>query len=594
MTQYHMPVRVTQPEIIRRRRVSFEDTEAAQTPIEKAWSALRELQAIEEAMKGADVNIARAEAELQKTEEARRLAAASHEEVKAGYWPAANAHKEAAQHTAHEWLRAEEERIDHNTRVEELHEEVLRAPDLDEFRLGVVGPRQEPCRRPLYRRRKRRKPTRAAPEEDWRDFAATLGPQPEPPQSPVSIAPPTWRPLRLDEVAAAEQTSVREVTCPPEALSAPTVAAVSDVTTMQSIVESLPAFQLELNEACEDLLASRTWNSTQALTYSGLIQRLEMITEAGLPPVRVLSAAKLESLGRIPRSDEGHQEEAIAAVRRCGPDVYDHPKAVLLFYSHCWLRPDWCEESRIEVERGSADREAAEAEGARFGDPDNAQRSKARALAQYARWFKRELGKSNDGAFGSRLADLSTAADLEIFFWIDFACAEQDAPGPDMAALPASVAVCSMIVASWSSVYTSRAWCRAELLLAYAFAPNGDKVLALPEGFVDQEQPRVVVEKMEIADPADGEITCPRDMAMIVELRGVAARSSTFSCWRACVNNSTESAFMCLVWNVFCCCQWCGFLALGNTRTVKPGDSEVDLLTPLPERLSREEPPASP
>mgnify|MGYP002632138672 CR=1 FL=1 len=342
------------------------------------------------------------------------------------------------------------------------------------------------------------------------------------------------------------------------------------------------ADQLELSTVCEDLLGSSTWNRAQMFTHSGLIQRLKMMMQAGLPSMRVLSAAKLESLGRIPRSDEGHQEDALAAVQRCGPDVDNNPKAVLLFFSHCWSRPNWCEERRIEAEWGSADREAAEAEGARFGDPDDAGRSKAKALAQYARWLKRELGKNSDGALGDRLADLSMADDLEIFFWIDFTCADQDALGPDQATLPAYIAVCSAIVASFSSTYASRAWCRVELLMAYALATTGDKVLELPVGFVDKEQSWTILqENIVVDDPADGMLTRPNDIAMIAELRGVAERSSTFSCWRACVKRSTESMFMCFVWNVCCCGQWCGFLALGDSRAVKPGAIEVKLLTPL-------------
>ena len=48
----------------------------------------------------------------------------------------------------------------------------------------------------------------------------------------------------------------------------------------------------------------------------------------------MLSNRKLKELGRIPRSHEGHQEDALAAVERCGADDASHPKTVILFYSH--------------------------------------------------------------------------------------------------------------------------------------------------------------------------------------------------------------------------------------------------------------------
>ena len=86
---------------------------------------------------------------------------------------------------------------------------------------------------------------------------------------------------------------------------------------------------------------------------------------------------------------------------------------MLLFYSHRWCRPNWCEALRLEAAWGSAERTAAQAEGGRFGDPDDAARSKARALAQYARWFKREVPKSLSGAFGTHLAEITQDADLE-------------------------------------------------------------------------------------------------------------------------------------------------------------------------------------
>ena len=164
----------------------------------------------------------------------------------------------------------------------------------------------------------------------------------------------------------------------------------------------------------------------------------------------------LKRLGRIPRSHEGHQEDAIAAVRRCGADGFNKPKAVLLFYSHRWKRPNWSEELGKDLPWASTERQQAMREGKRFGDPDDAARSKAKALIAYGDWFKRF--KLN-GSHGD-LVDISGDADLEIFWWIDWACTDQDNPGPDMAALPAYAAVCAGMVAAWSDEYAGRAWVR--------------------------------------------------------------------------------------------------------------------------------------
>ena len=42
----------------------------------------------------------------------------------------------------------------------------------------------------------------------------------------------------------------------------------------------------------------------------------------------------------------------------------------------------------------------------------------------------------------------------------DWACTDQDNPGPDMAALPAYAAACAGIVVAWSDEYAGRAWVR--------------------------------------------------------------------------------------------------------------------------------------
>mgnify|MGYP004082595817 CR=1 FL=1 len=97
-------------------------------------------------------------------------------------------------------------------------------------------------------------------------------------------------------------------------------------------------------------------------------------------------------------------------------------------------------------------------EGHTFGDPDDAEHSKARALIEYAAWFKRKA-LAPAGQRDGTMRDISFE-NIEIFWWIDWACTDQDNPGPDMAALPAYAAVCAGMVAAWSDEYAGRAWVR--------------------------------------------------------------------------------------------------------------------------------------
>ena len=84
----------------------------------------------------------------------------------------------------------------------------------------------------------------------------------------------------------------------------------------RSAEQAIDDAQAKLGERCERLLASSAWNKAHTHTQKGLLKRLQMIPDAGLSPMRVVAHSRLKELGRIPRSHEGHQEDAIAAVRR--------------------------------------------------------------------------------------------------------------------------------------------------------------------------------------------------------------------------------------------------------------------------------------
>ena len=127
---------------------------------------------------------------------------------------------------------------------------------------------------------------------------------------------------------------------------------------------ALDEAQLKLGNACEELLASKAWQRSHPETYSGLKLRLQLLQEAGLPRMRVVPNTKLEELGRIPRSNEGHQVDALEAVKKLGKvPVEGKPHAVILFYSHRWARPNWCEALGKDLPWGSEERNAAMARG---------------------------------------------------------------------------------------------------------------------------------------------------------------------------------------------------------------------------------------
>jgi len=357
-------------------------------------------------------------------------------------------------------------------------------------------------------------------------------------------------------------------------------------------MDAIDEMQRKQGMACENLLADSAWNRAQTITKAGLMQRLTMIPAAGLPRMRVLSQSTLKRLGRIPRSHESYQEDAYQAVRRCGDGEFNRPKAVILFYTHRWKRPNWCEELQKELPWESDERQQAMKEGKIFGDPDDASHSKARSLIAYGDWFKqRQVWLGREGVHG-HTGMVTRDRGLEIFWWVDWACTDQNALGPDMAALPAYAAACAGAVAAWSPDYASRAWCQVELLMAYAFMQTGSVVFVVPEGFAGAKPQGtrgdkwVKEEEVVLADPAKGNLTNDNDRPVIQSLTGVAKRSTAYSCWRVFVKHSTQSVDHFCFWNVCCCCGWCGIKACDDSRKVHPGDSIVRKLLPVGETLA--------
>ena len=105
--------------------------------------------------------------------------------------------------------------------------------------------------------------------------------------------------------------------------------------------EALDEAQLALGTKCERLLSSAAWHKAHTSTQKGLLLRLQMLKDAGLPAMRLVPNSTLKTLGRIPRSHEGHQIDAIEAVTKCGADGtgFNMPLAILLLCAAAHSHP---------------------------------------------------------------------------------------------------------------------------------------------------------------------------------------------------------------------------------------------------------------
>jgi len=212
-------------------------------------------------------------------------------------------------------------------------------------------------------------------------------------------------------------------------------------------------------ELCEKLLASKEWQSVHTASYNGLVRRLELMAQIGLPKMRVISADTIEKLGRIPRSNEKYAEDALEVVLKNGKDLFNSPNTVIVFFSHRWLRPNWCKELLRDLAWGSPERSDADIRGFTVGDVDDEHNSKAKSLIEWSKWMKYFRNKM-EGTFDG------LTLEMKVYFWIDWPCVDQLNPGPDMAALPAYVSISHLIAAAWTDEYAGRAWCQVKYKLS--------------------------------------------------------------------------------------------------------------------------------
>ena len=155
--------------------------------------------------------------------------------------------------------------------------------------------------------------------------------------------------------------------------------------------------------------------------YADVVRKLELIEKVGAPAMRVLSSKALASYGAIPPFSANLTVDAKEALQDRG---------VVMFVSHRWLR-------------------------SASGEPDDDARTKFKALVAFAHYYEhfycRQAGARN------------------IYFWIDYACIDQDNMLPGVQSLPLYVAASNDLLVYETKDYADRAWCCAEMVLAYCF-----------------------------------------------------------------------------------------------------------------------------
>jgi len=209
-------------------------------------------------------------------------------------------------------------------------------------------------------------------------------------------------------------------------MSATTPEKLTNITNITTNIDNDSWYTSGLNagERCEKLLSSNEWQRCSTKTLDGLNKRFELMESSGLSKMKVISLTTIETLGRIPRSNEGYAVDAQSCIKNFGAEPFSNkPNAIIVFYSHRWLRPNWCPGLKKDLIWGTSERAAAVYEGFIIGDVDDEDNSKANSLIQWGKWFK-EYRKQLYSVFGDIALNIT-----EIFFWIDWPCVDQTNPG---------------------------------------------------------------------------------------------------------------------------------------------------------------------
>lgn len=210
---------------------------------------------------------------------------------------------------------------------------------------------------------------------------------------------------------------------------------------------------------------------------------MELIVKHSLPPMHVISAKKLVSLGRFPPNKEGCSVDARKVLR-------SGSHAVIVLLSHRWLRP-------------------------KEGLPDDEDHTKLTALLEFHTWYGLK--------YPAR----------ELFFWIDYTCIAWDNRNLGIAALPTYVCACTELICFETPDYNERAWCRLERAVAYAFMFSGGLPWVIRPGFkANKASPQAIMhEKVTLTDPLQGQLTVETDRPHIENILRIALRSKASEAW---------------------------------------------------------------
>ena len=164
-----------------------------------------------------------------------------------------------------------------------------------------------------------------------------------------------------------------------------------------------------------------------------------------LPPMYLVAAKELEG-SSIPRSSE--------TKRRVLAEKVDQENSVTFFVSHRWLTDT---------------------------APDDNENSKAKTLYNFAEWWS------------SYWHGKERKTPLKVYFWIDYACIDQDDKAEGILCLPLYISACGGIVecmrtTGWKAEsqgqgYYTRGWCLLEANLAFKYQIAGAAPFVLGVGW---------------------------------------------------------------------------------------------------------------
>ena len=229
----------------------------------------------------------------------------------------------------------------------------------------------------------------------------------------------------------------------------------------------------------------------------------------------------------------------------------------------------------------------------------------------------RKCAMSCHMAFTGNAPDMRSHPDFKIYFWIDLCCADDAClknEGQYMEALPAYIAACHAIATDWvdedwpisptaKDHYYSPAddWRKAELLVAFAFTMQGNRIHLVPRDFDISSNPRAntalegLTRPRRQWDPTIELWSLPRlsnatsENQTVMTFVEIARASQLFTCKANCVRScdpgdlrsGTCSLNRWCFDNVCWLGQCCGICACVTTRNVDAGLDERPLVVSL-------------